>query len=556
MYLPSVRSLACRWVIALPFYVTLGSSLGGCSLSASAADSTDAKLNSLPRPQADTPEGLGAQDFVQWLRLQNLKRNDFVNTNDNELKELLTTRNSRLKLLKMKAEALEGQEHLTSFFRSLEDTIEAPLLQKQEQRTRISVFGNSLIASDNIVRVIRENFQRDFGDAGRGFLLANPQLPKAPRRRTANWSKGWSIHKLVMDDKTRYPKGIGGAVFVSSSGSAFSRYDRLLNHDRVKFFWLDHAYAKDIKLVFEHPEGNLLSRLEAKHKRELRVDTVAIPEGATKVWAKVKGHANVSYGASLEREGPGMIVDTMGIVATDASDWMKAPDETMLPSFKGLNSDLVIYLHGGNEIKKLAFGWAHLEDYARDIPLFVKRHQEALPGASCLVVGPPQNILRPPSKRAFQTRSQFFTIEKLYRDAARDAGCAYFDIYKSMGSSKAFKRLHQKGWLQPDFVHPRRKGLDLMGQLITDALYNSFNEYRSVRFQNSIQVQQVGWQERSPEWYACNRSYFSGVFRYGCEAYQQWFQEIEKVIAEKEIEESERESWASLLHSRPIDDDQ
>ncbi|MFP2903049.1 hypothetical protein [Corallococcus sp. 4LFB] len=49
-------------------------------------------------------------------------------------------------------------------------------------------------------------------------------------------------------------------------------------------------------------------------------------------------------------------------------------------------------------------------------------------------------------------------------------GCGFFNLYTAMGGAGSLARFHQAGFMHEDLVHPRGRGLDLLGQLVADAL--------------------------------------------------------------------------------------
>jgi hypothetical protein len=62
------------------------------------------------------------------------------------------------------------------------------------------------------------------------------------------------------------------------------------------------------------------------------------------------------------------------------------------------------------------------------------------------------------------------------RQIALAEGCAFFDIFSAMGGSGSLARFVQAGFVHEDLVHPRSHGLDLLGQLLTDALLRGWVE--------------------------------------------------------------------------------
>ena len=54
---------------------------------------------------------------------------------------------------------------------------------------------------------------------------------------------------------------------------------------------------------------------------------------------------------------------------------------------------------------------------------------------------------------------------------AIEEGCGWLDLFQAMGGSGSIKRFDKAGLMHDDRVHPKGRGLDVLGQLITDDQY-------------------------------------------------------------------------------------
>jgi len=66
-------------------------------------------------------------------------------------------------------------------------------------------------------------------------------------------------------------------------------------------------------------------------------------------------------------------------------------------------------------------------------------------------------------------------------------GCAYYDQLASMGGSGTLKRWDKVGLMWKDLVHPRTKGLNLLGDLLTEAIRNHYLDRAMAKMPSSTE---------------------------------------------------------------------
>ena len=361
---------------------------------------------------------------------------------------------------------------LDGFFRSL-DAVTATAGQ-----SRITVFGNSLIVSDRIVDIWRARLQDRFGDGGRGFLLANRMAPYGSFARTGDNARGFVAHNVVWGERGPYPFGIAGALHVSKRPAQTNWALRGARHARV--FWLDHPRATPFALRVDDEDAVLV---RPSGTGGGRVTNLALASGARTLNLQTTGQGAVIYGVSLERVTPGVILDTLAVIGADGTRFLRTDPKLFAQQLRALAPDLVCVLLGGNEIKRIAWGGATRSRVKRDFRRFVRRLRHVSPDASCLVVGPLENVMggqptrkknRRPVSAPFQTRPETYYVNALMRAAAVDEGCAFFDLFAAMGGPGALRKLAAADMLNADRIHPRGRGLDLVGELIHDAVLDAY----------------------------------------------------------------------------------
>jgi hypothetical protein len=63
------------------------------------------------------------------------------------------------------------------------------------------------------------------------------------------------------------------------------------------------------------------------------------------------------------------------------------------------------------------------------------------------------------------------------KQAALDAGCAFFDTWTAMGGARSMPRWVRKGLGQADMTHPTAVGAEIIGTWIYRAIIQSYQSY-------------------------------------------------------------------------------
>ncbi len=329
---------------------------------------------------------------------------------------------------------------------------------------RISVFGNSLIASDHIIDVIRDTFQHHFGDGGRGWMLADRMAEYGRRTRTGKYARGFKTHNIAMGSFGEYPHGLAGVLHVapkhrSASATFFTKKEKIIR-PFIESIHIEESHqprlvGQDFVMTIDSVKGH------GQH-------SIPIPEHVEKVKLTGKG-GYVVHGLSLEMEQPGVIVDTFGVPAADFVTFEKRDPALVRKQLSALDSDLIIFSLGGNEIKRLAWGKRTLKKIEEGIEDRISEIRSILPRAECIIIGPIENIYPLSQNPRYITRKQLKPINQLFKTKSLELGCAYWNTFEAMGGRGAIKKLAKRGWMHDDMVHPRRHGLDLIGYLFADA---------------------------------------------------------------------------------------
>jgi lysophospholipase L1-like esterase len=338
-------------------------------------------------------------------------------------------------------------------------------------RVTISAFGNSLIAADRIVDIVRERMVRQFGDGGRGLLLVDRLADYGPRTRTSHSANGWVVHTVGDIKKSPWPLGLTGVVHVSSTPKARSRFE-LSGETQGALFWVDKGAGPLELLVNGEP---LVTTSPGNTGRQQRTD-FTLPADARTLELIAHQRGTAIHGLALDRPTPGLVLDTLGVPAADASLFLQAEEQMVTEQLRSRAPTLVLMMLGGNEVKRLQWGRSTIDQVERDLRRFIHRVQQATPGSACLVVGPLDAVLGPEAARPFQQRADLLEVIELERRIAQEEGCAFFDMFTAMGGTGSLQRFHARGLVHDDLVHPRGKGLDVLGAMLSDALLGAWSD--------------------------------------------------------------------------------
>ncbi|QDF08608.1 GDSL-type esterase/lipase family protein [Myxococcus xanthus] len=337
----------------------------------------------------------------------------------------------------------------------------------------IEAFGNSLIAGDRIVDVLRDDLSTAFGSAGRGVLLVDRMAPYGGRGRTSASSSGWEPRTLGELRAPPHAFGITGVYHVATRARARSRFT-LDGEPRGTLWWLD---VPDAGALTISSGGTVLAKTEPTGSGVSRATHFELPEDAQTLEVVAEGQGAVVQGVVLQHARPGIVLDTLGVPSSDASLYGRIDGATLKSQLAERAPRLLVFFLGGNESKRIEWKRLDMEKLRADLRALLLRAREAAPGSACLLVGPMDAVKGPDAKaQALTQRPSLEAVNAAEREIALAEGCAFFDFYAAMGGKGALARFHASGFMHDDLVHPRGAGLDVLGHLVTDALLRAYVE--------------------------------------------------------------------------------
>ena len=331
--------------------------------------------------------------------------------------------------------------------------------------TRIVHYGDSHVAADILTGALRRQLQLWFGDAGAGFVLpGQPWQGYARAGVTSKTSAGWQTDGLTQASLSADSRlGLAG---VSLSTKATNE-------------WISLTAAGsyfDIYVLKQPGGGSISVSLDGvEHKRDVSLASRASESACIEVVADngsvhtieirttTAGRARI-FGIAIEFNRAGVIYDALGINGARASRPLRWDWKVLASNLERRDPDLIIVAYGSNEVSDPDLD---LDDYRLSFTTLLKKFHDAAPRASILVIGPPDRAMR--TGHNWKTVARMPALVEAQRQAAFEAGAAFYDLFEAMGGSGSIERwtTQAQPLAQPDRVHLTSAGY----RLVADGLY-------------------------------------------------------------------------------------
>ncbi|MBW2507972.1 MAG: hypothetical protein JRE81_05025 [Deltaproteobacteria bacterium] len=345
--------------------------------------------------------------------------------------------------------------------------------------TRVGHYGDSSIATDLITSTIRENLQARFGDAGHGFILAaKGYIPYKHRgvRQSSN-PDSWETREVVRRQARSGRYGYGGVRSRALRG-AWARIGTAKRGDvgtRASRFDLYYE---------EQPRGGKFSiRLDGENREVISTKAATFGDGIYSIEAPdgphtielhhARGGPVDFYGVVVERDGPGVVYDSLGLVGARANRLLNFDAAHIKSQLEQRGVNLLVLGFGGNEASDDRSEDEFYDDYVQ----VLERMRQGREELGCLVFSPLDQARRERGRiRTLPTISRIIAAQ---RRAAFDSGCAFYDTWQAMGGENAMRRWYEARprLAMGDFRHATPAGYEIIGNMFYKAILAGFADY-------------------------------------------------------------------------------
>ena len=366
------------------------------------------------------------------------------------------------------------------------DALFARLARTQDREpgaiTRILHYGDSVIASDYVSGTVRRRLQARFGDAGHGFILiANPWDWYFHNDVIHGSSGDWKASRITGPWAADGLYGLGGVSFSNWGGAEAwvgtpSAGDFGRRASSLSLYYLEQPSGGDVEIrVRKGPVIRFSTRGETKVSR---VQSVHFEDGEAKVAVRALGRGQARlFGVALERDGPGVVYDALGVHAARALYWLHQNRAHWKEQFALRDPALVVIQYGTNDSDQSL----DREDYGRTFGKLLDELREVAPDASLLVLSPLDRAGYRDGRLI--TKPVIVDLVAIQRRCALDRGIPFWSTFEAMGGEGSIAR-----WWKTrpqlagdDWTHPTPRGAEVIGDMLSDAILQALAAWRERR---------------------------------------------------------------------------
>ncbi len=374
-------------------------------------------------------------------------------------------------------------------------------------RVLLVFFGDSHTAGDSMTSRLRTTWQARFGDAGRGLVAAGRPPARHYYQRDVRYGAAGSWRSAVGGVRDPEPYGVAGLrVYGDKKGSQLwveTCAECQAGTKVAQFEILYQASPRGGNLKYRIDDGvwqtltTKTSTIEPPHPAR---QVIGVLDGPHKLTLEHAGGGNVDlYGVAMERQQPGVIVDSLGVVGRRLGSLRSWDWSIIGEQLATRDPRLVVLQYGTNEADDPDLDLEAIAKYYDDTIL---RIRAAAPTAGILILGPPDMGVREAGKSCdrmkpkqpvdatapptvipecqWRTPAVLREIISMQHAAALRNKVAFFNTFAAMGGAD-----RMAGWVttEPrmaykDHVHLTDLGYHRWADELSGALFADYARWR------------------------------------------------------------------------------
>ena len=381
----------------------------------------------------------------------------------------------------------DNYEYLLSFFEKL-----SKLKTKKDGVVRVLHYGDSMLWSDMITSGIKERFQKDFGDGGRGLVPITNQL-----------SRKVLSHKNLTNETQFTWKNLDHRQFINPQ-IGFLGEAAIPNYPNIM---LKHELEENLK---SWKKSEILFRsFSEKIEFNIKVNVIQGNESLSATLEQTKVNKNKSKECgqiSLELENAknlnielsqlnqpypvldainfetdyGVVYSTVSRQGIEIGDLLLIDEKSLACGFTYYKPDLLIFQFGVNESENLARkAYITQESYKKNLEDVISRFQKILPDTNILLISPIERISKN-EKGIYQTMPEILFIRDTQKEIAEKYKIGFYDSFSALGGAGQNDILYQNGFMQPDKTHLTRKGGEFFAEVIYSDFFTHYQKFNGI----------------------------------------------------------------------------
>lgn len=352
----------------------------------------------------------------------------------------------------------------------------AALAYSEEDMFTVLHIGDSHVQADFATGCVRDLFGEDYISAGRGLIVPLKLAgTNQPVDYTISSESKFDCNKLLKFPLHGGPMGFTGVALTPQTREFDFNIKAGQPYEKIKVYYsggamfVDKVADESEPLVFAHHSGH--NCLE-----------INLPMPCSDVTLGLHSLGSVDiYGFELVSDIVGVLYHAIGNNGATFDNYNNIND--FGKSVSALNPSLIIVSLGTNE----AFGRFDRESMYRSVSTFVDDIRRHNPSSTILLVTPAEcqrrsSYRRKGSRRrrygAYKVNENIALARNVILDYGRKNNIAVYDWYDIAGGAGSSAGWIADGLLSKDRVHYTRKGYEVQGELLYDALINTLCQTR------------------------------------------------------------------------------
>jgi lysophospholipase L1-like esterase len=366
---------------------------------------------------------------------------------------------------------IQNASHLDDFFEKLYQLRVDP-----KEKINIIHIGDSHIQADYMTDVVRKNFQRDFGNAGRGLItpcrVAGTNEPS--NFRTSSRTP-W-VAKRVVNLYQPLPIGIDGITIYTEQASAdldIKMVDPLhdFSFDRITLFFqkdsnsynfsIRDTTGEELGFIGPYTDEHFMNFSSVSFHRPVNQITIRTLKSTDQ-----QKSATV-FGIEFENGNPGVLYHSIGVNGAKYSHYNQAL--YFVRQTQALLPEVFIISLGTNE----SIDYPYIDKtFFQQVDKLIESLRKYNPQAKFILVTPPDAF-----RKKIKVNPGVQIIREQIIQYAVENGYAFWDMYKALGGVGAAGKWRREGLLRPDGVHFTKEGYQYQGELFYHAVMKDYNQY-------------------------------------------------------------------------------
>lgn len=339
-----------------------------------------------------------------------------------------------------------------------------------KNKVQIMHIGGSHVQADFWTNRLRQNFYSFFPGTKqtRGYFFPYKMAKSNnPVSYKVEYTGKWNYSKCTLSD-TNYVWGLAG--YEVHTTDTFTQIIITFSPDDYEYFTGVRIYYRKDSLSYEicPAAGNLLR----ENRQHRDYDEFIWSDPQDTIFLVITKTDTIQkrfqlFGIETFNNWPGIIVHSIGVNGASVPSYLSC--KKFKDHYNQIKPDLVILSIGINDAYERDFS---PERYKQNYDSLIAWLKEKNPDVQILLTTNNDSYYR---RKYPNTNGEL--VELAMWELAQKYNAAYWDIFKIMGGLGSSRYWQKLGYMQADKIHFTRKGYELLGDMLFNALMQRYGEY-------------------------------------------------------------------------------